>query len=316
MSPGAAGTGHLGGLLTGLSLGRGTLSRRPDLRLSGSGLPAAPKRVVLLDGSGAIACLDSAGDVPGRPLLLAGDDAPEGTLEMLLGVDDEGTAFLARVVQPTPALAGGKWLGLRAIGAGLGDRDAGICTTAVALANWHATHGRCPRCGAPTAVAGMGWWRVCPQDGSEHHPRTDPAIIALVRDSSDQALLGRSAKWPPGAFSTLAGFVEPGETAEAAVVREIHEEVGITVERLTYLGSQPWPFPASLMLGYHAHVSGQAPRPLVDGTEIVEAIWLTREELPALCRSREVRLPSRISIANRLIQRWFGAELPAEWCRW
>jgi NAD+ diphosphatase len=162
----------------------------------------------------------------------------------------------------------------------------------------------------------LGWWRTCPADGSEHYPRTDPAVIALLVDDEGNALLGRQTRWPEGAFSTLAGFVEPGESAESAVVREISEEVGLRPTAATYIGSQPWPFPASLMLGYHATVAGVRPEPHPDGVEIAEARWISRDELPALCESREVRLPGRLSIAHHLVRLWYGQPLPDEWCRW
>ncbi len=209
-----------------------------------------------------------------------------------------------------------EWAGLRDVGLRLPEDERGILAEFLALANWHRTHTRCPRCGAPTEVAGLGWWRTCPADGSEHYPRTDPAVIALLVDDDGNALLGRQTRWPEGAFSTLAGFVEPGESAESAVVREIAEEVGLHPTGATYIGSQPWPFPASLMLGYHATIAGVRPEPHPDGVEIVEARWISRDELPALCESREVRLPGRLSIAHHLVRLWYGHALPDEWCRW
>jgi len=209
-----------------------------------------------------------------------------------------------------------QWAGLRDVGLRLPEDERGILAEFLALANWHRTHTRCPRCGAPTEVAGLGWWRTCPQDGSEHYPRTDPAVIALLIDDEGNALLGRQTRWPEGAFSTLAGFVEPGESAESAVIREIAEEVGLRPTGSTYIGSQPWPFPASLMLGYHATIGGVRPEPRPDGVEIAEARWISRDELPALCQSREVRLPGRLSIAHHLVRRWYGQPLPDEWCRW
>ena len=131
-------------------------------------------------------------------------------------------------------------------------------------------------------MSGLGWWRTCPVDGTDHYPRTDPAVIMLLRDDEDNALLGRQGPLAGGAFSTLAGFVEPGESAEAAVGREVHEEVGLTVGSTSYLGSQPWPFPASLMLGFHARVAGVRPAPRADGEEIAEARWIARDELAGL----------------------------------
>lgn len=189
--------------------------------------------------------------------------------------------------------------------------------TAVALDNWLRTHTRCPRCGTETVFHDAGWSRRCPADGTDHFPRTDPAVIVLVRDRDDRALLGRQVRWPEGWFSTLAGFVEAGESAEAAVRREVQEESGVVVSSATddlwYLGSQPWPFPCSLMLGYHAWTDD--PTVAVDGEEIGEARWFTRDELADACASGEVRLPPPISIARRLVERWYGAELPGDWSR-
>ncbi len=238
--------------------------------------------------------------------------------DILLGLDAAGRVWCGRVVhRDDPVVpADVQWAGLRDVGLRLPEDERGILAELLALANWHRTHTRCPRCGAPTEVAGLGWWRTCPQDGSEHYPRTDPAVIALVVDDEGNALLGRQTRWPEGAFSTLAGFVEPGESAESAVIREISEEVGLRPTGATYIGSQPWPFPASLMLGYHARIGGVRPEPHPDGVEIAEARWISRDELPALCQSREVRLPGRLSIAHHLVSLWYGQPLPDEWCRW
>ncbi|MGH8867026.1 MAG: NAD(+) diphosphatase, partial [Actinomycetes bacterium] len=150
--------------------------------------------------------------------------------------------------------------------------------------------------------------RRCPADGSLHFPRTDPAVIMLVTDGGDRCLLGRQAKWPERRFSTLAGFVEPGESLEHAVAREVHEEAGLRVVSTDYVASQPWPFPASLMLGFTATVDGHDVR--VDGEEIVEARWLTRAQLCEDFRTGELRLPPPVSIARRLIEGWYGDALP------
>ena len=232
-----------------------------------------------------------------------------------LGVDADEVAYFAR--HATDSEAEG-WVDLRQAGAALGSRDAGLMVTAVALDNWLRTHPRCPRCGTPTDFDAGGWSRRCPADGSQHFPRTDPAVIMLVLDRDDRALLGRQGRWAEGWFSTLAGFVESGESAEAAVRREVHEESGVVIadglDDVRYLGSQPWPFPASLMLGYHAWTA--APEEMkVDGDEIAEARWFTRAELAAACNSGEVRLPPSISIARRLVERWYGSELPGDWSR-
>lgn len=215
-----------------------------------------------------------------------------------------------------PAHSSSAMQSLRDVGAELGADDASWATTAVALAQWHARHRHCPRCGTRTRVSDAGWSRTCPQDTSTHFPRTDPAVIVLVRDSRDRALLGRRTDWPLTWYSTLAGFVEAGESVEYAVRREVAEESGVHVDpaRLAYRGSQPWPFPNSLMLGFHAWISGsQTPTP--DGEEIAEARWFSRAEIADLAARGEVRVPPRVSIARHLIEDWYGGELDASWAR-
>jgi NAD+ diphosphatase len=227
-----------------------------------------------------------------------GDTAPYGGSRFLLGVDDAGTAYWGVVGTP-PRRPGLRHAGLRDVGALLPDRDAGMLVAAVALANWHATHRHCPRCGAETVVGDAGHVRRCPVDDSEHFPRTDPAVIMLVSDGADRCLLGRQPSWPAGRFSTLAGFVEPGESAEQAVTREVGEETGIAVRDVTYAASQPWPFPASLMLGFFATADPDAPVTLGDG-ELAEARWFHREET----YDDAVLLPGPTSIARGLIETW------------
>jgi NAD+ diphosphatase len=206
------------------------------------------------------------------------------------------------------------WAGLREVGGLLGARDAGLLTEATAVLNGHATHPRCPRCGEPTVVVMSGWSRHCPADGSDHYPRTDPAVIMTVVDDDDRLLLGSQAAWPTGRFSTLAGFVEPGEPLEAAVRREVVEEVGVRVGEVTYLGSQPWPFPASVMVGFRARAITTEVR--VDGLEIAQARWFTREELTTAVASGEVVLPSRVSIARALVEEWYGGPIEDDGGTW
>lgn len=186
----------------------------------------------------------------------------------------------------------------------LDDRDAGLASTAVGLAAWHPRHPRCPRCGAPTVPVLGGWVRRCTVDGSDHYPRTDPAVIMAVTDDEDRLLLGHAPQWPERRFSTLAGYVEPGESLEAAVRREVGEEVGIEIGDVTYQGSQPWPFPASLMLAFTARARSTTVR--VDGVELTEARWFTRTELAEAVRSGAVLLPTHTSVARALIHDWFG----------
>ena len=201
---------------------------------------------------------------------------------------------------------------LRDIGNALPDRDAGLATTAVAVSAWHVRHPRCPRCGEPTEVIDAGWVRRCTADGSLHYPRTDPAVIMAITDKDDRILLGHAAHWPARRFSTLAGYVEPGESIEAAVAREVMEEAGLEIGSVEFVASQPWPFPASLMLGFRGRLAdGSDGRIKVDGVEITEARFFTRDELASAARTGDVLLPMRSSIARVLIEEWFGGPLPA-----
>ena len=192
---------------------------------------------------------------------------------------------------------------LREIGAGLDELQMEIALHTAALANWHNTHPHCSRCGATTSVSLGGAIRICDQDKSEHYPRTDCAIIVLVRDSQDRILLGRQAIWPEGRFSCFAGFLEPGETFEQCVQRELFEEAGVAVREINYLGSQPWPFPASIMISFEAITDfPDSARP--DGEEIVAIKWLTREELKAEVSAGTLLLPPDISVSRKMIDRW------------
>lgn len=220
----------------------------------------------------------------------------------LIGVDDTGAAYIAARVEQAPQLPMST---LREMGSRFNAHDAGLVTTAVALARWHASHTHCPRCGAPTEVVNAGWARRCAVDSTDHFPRTDPAVIALVIHG-DRALLGRRFDWPANRFSCFAGFVEAGESSENALVREIAEECGLQIDRssIEYLGSQPWPFPASLMLGYHVYATST--EAIADGDEITDVRWFTRDELNNAMADSSVVLPPAISIARRLIEKWLN----------
>src|SRR4051794_12757663 len=214
-----------------------------------------------------------------------------------LGVDADGASYWAGVGE-LPRRLGARPVTIRDVGATLSDRDAGLYVSAIALANWHSTHVRCPRCGEPTEPVHGGWVRRCTADGSEHFPRTDPAVIVLVHDGADRCLLGRQPAWPAGRYSTLAGFVEPGESLEHAVIREVQEEAAVVVDDVVYRGSQPWPFPASLMLGFEARVvAGEAK---VADDELEDVRWFSRDEL----RSGAGGVPPSASIAHWLITTW------------
>lgn len=267
-------------------------------------LLAAPATLVLEVSGGRAPVVEVEGTVALALRAPVPDDA--GRLALFLGTDAAGIDHVA--VASGRDEAPPSWRGLRELGAVLGARDAGLLTQAVALLGWHANHPRCPRCGEPTRVTEAGYSRHCDNDGSSHYPRTDPAVIMTVVDGRDRLLLGHQVTWPPGRFSTLAGFVEPGEPLEAAVRREVAEESGIAVGRVDYRGSQPWPFPASIMLGFHAHAESTDID--VDGVEIEQARWFTRSELAAAVATAEVLLPPSVSIARALIEQWYGGPLP------
>jgi NAD+ diphosphatase len=242
-----------------------------------------------------------------RLVLVPSADAPQGD-RLYLGTDDDGPVFA--VAGPAPRRLGARRLGLREVGVLLDDHDAGLLVHAVGLTNWHASHPRCPRCGAPTEVVRGGSVRRCPQDGSDHFPRTDPAVIMLVHDGADRCVLGRQASWPDGRFSTLAGFVEPGESAEQAVVREVDEEAGLAVTDVEYVTSQPWPFPSSLMLAFRARAEGGAV-PFGRDRELAEVRWFTRDEVLASGRwggASGLQTPPSISVAWHLITGWAQGE--------
>lgn len=239
-------------------------------------------------------------------------DLPAPLLRCYLGRDTEARYELrvfdeaaAHGIEPEAA----RWEGLRLAATGLDGRDAALFTEALAIANWHEGHGHCPRCGATTEPTQAGWARRCTREGNLLFPRTDPAVIVLVTDDLDRVLLGSNALWEQHRFSLLAGFVEPGESLEAAVVRELGEETGLPVDRVEYVGSQPWPFPASLMLGFTARLASgiEAATATPDGEEILELRWFTRDELVGALG--DIALPGETSIARWLLERWFGGPI-------
>lgn len=230
-------------------------------------------------------------------------------LVVFLGTDAEHTAYVGVIEDPSESDRDEGWAGLRAVAGTLPAAEGATAATLAALANWHATHGRCPRCGAPTEPVLAGWVRRCGEDGSDHFPRTDPAVIMAVTDADNRLLLARGAGFLAAGMSVLAGFVEPGETLAEAVAREVAEEVGVTVTEVEYVGDQPWPFPTGLMIGFRARARDTALR-LRDG-EIEAARWFTRAELDAALGEEGLRIPGRASIARRLIEDWYGAPLEA-----
>lgn len=279
-----------------------------------AGLLRDPRTVVLeLDGDRAPVRDDGRGiRLALRPVSqtaweagLVVDDAA-APLVVYLGEDAQGGSHLL-VAAPGTIGPGERLATLREVGGLLDDSDVGLLCTAMALANWHATHPRCSRCGAPTRVSAAGWARSCPACGGDHYPRTDPAVIMAVVDEAGRILLGHQAVWPPKRFSTLAGFVEPGETLEGAVRREVAEETAIEVGEVVYQGSQPWPFPTSLMLAFTAQARTTSIR--VDGDELSQARWWTREELGLDVATDELLLPPPVSVARRLIEQWYGGPI-------
>jgi NAD+ diphosphatase len=232
-------------------------------------------------------------------------DLPDPQLLVYLGRlnDVDATRVVAAVYPDSEALAmPERWGSLRDVAATLDDRDAGLFTEALGMVNWHSAFGFAPHTGEPTEPIAGGWIRRTPSDGREIYPRTDPAVIMRVHDADGRLLLGRNVM-APERYSLLAGFVEPGESLEAAVIREVHEESGLTVGAPEYLGSQPWPFPASLMAGFRTEVVGDS-TPTPDGEEILELRWFTREQVGA----EGFTLPGRASIARSMIEQWLRGD--------
>ena len=221
---------------------------------------------------------------------------PVGTPLVAVPLDDEQAAALESDES--------RWVSLRDYATLLSDRDTGILTESLGILHWHDSHPHCPRCGAATDVTTGGWVRLCPADGSQVFPRTDAAVIVLITDDRDRVLLGSNAMWEANRYSLLAGFVEPGESFESAVVREVFEESGMRVTEPVYRGSQPWPFPASIMVGFTARLAdGQQAGSLVpDGTEILDLRWFSRAELAD--PENGIMLPGPSSIARALLDHW------------
>jgi len=297
-----------------LSLARGTLNRDGLRRRDPDLLPFLLKdpltRVVELVG-GRAQVVESGHDC--ALLLRSPRERDSHRLAVFLGQDSQGTAYVGVVGaadgEQDDQDAAGKaaWRTLREVGVLLSDRDAGLFVTVLGLANWHASHTHCPMCGATTEPDQAGWIRRCTRDGSEHYPRTDPAVIMAVTDPADRLLLARSPHWPLGRLSVLAGFVEPGESLEAAVAREVFEEVGLVVGQVRYLGNQPWPFPSSLMVGFTARAVDVALH--LDEEEIVQAVWVSREDLREMVLAGTFVLSPSVSIARRMIERWYGGPI-------
>lgn len=228
--------------------------------------------------------------------------APDHEQVIFLGRRNGQALFAVEVrdEEPPPALPASGFRGLRDVVAEVSEADAALLAYARAMILWQSRHRYCGVCGAPNRATDGGFAMACTGCGQKCFPRIDPAVIVLVHEGK-HCLLGRQAAWPAGRFSTIAGFVEPGEALEDAVVREVHEETNIRVAECQYLASQPWPFPAAMMLGFHASAETTDIR-FNDG-ELVEARWFTREDIA----DGAVLLPPRVSIAYRLVEHWFDA---------
>lgn len=244
----------------------------------------------------------------GKPLVREGALAriPIGDARepLFLGLLDSGVAMFAI---ETEEEHGGTFEDFRSVALTLPEHDAAIAATARSLFEWHRRHPFCSVCGQASRIAGAGWQRVCPSCNAEHFPRVDPVVIMLPLFDG-RCLVGRQFAWPKGRMSALAGFLEPGETIEQACAREVKEEAGLIATRVTYFGSQPWPFPSSLMIGLYAEVaSGEA---VADGTELEEVRWLSREEARAMLDGThpEVLAPSSLGISRHLIFSWANQE--------
>jgi NAD+ diphosphatase len=252
-----------------------------------------------------------------------------GGLPVFLGLDDQVPRFAVDVsawspeagaeaveagffdpsVQRHPALdATWGFVELRGVMTQLAAREAELVATAKALLQWHRSHGFCAACGAASDMVQGGWQRSCPTCGAQHFPRTDPVVIMLVTHGNS-VLLGRSPGWPEGMYSLLAGFVEPGETVEAAVRREVLEETGVRCGPVGYLSSQPWPFPASLMIGMRAEALGR--EIAIDPEEIEAARWVTRQELVSAFAGRhpEIKPARNGAIAHFILRNWLADRL-------
>lgn len=244
-----------------------------------------------LDWADGVPALDLAGALVWREVT--------GAEPLFLGLDDGAPRFAA-----LPESAAGA--GARALLGQLAPADAPLFAAALSLASWHLRHTFCSVCGSPSVMFRGGWAQRCGTCGAEHYPRVDPVVIMLAT-FEDRLLLGRQPTYPPGRYSALAGFVEPGETIEAAVARELHEEAGIRVSDVRYLASQPWPFPSSLMIGCTATATGDAL--VIDLQELDDARWFTRDEVTAALAGdpRAPFLPPpRFAIARTLLDHWIG----------
>ncbi len=241
----------------------------------------------------------------GFGVTLAGDQVTLQTTVAMGDYDPERHWLLGRdgvrvmFAESVPDLVGDT---IREVGARLSPAELELATMAAATAEWHRLEPCCPQCGGPTGVCAAGAARWCAGCERELFPRTDPAVIVAVVDRAGRLLLGRQGVWPEGRHSVLAGFVEAGESLEQAVHREVFEEVGVRLADVSYVASQPWPFPRSIMLGFRA--TAETTDIVVDGSEIVSARWFTQQQLRDEVTAGALSLPGQASIAHRLISAW------------
>jgi NAD+ diphosphatase len=301
------------------------LDRCSDRREDGQFLAEMTARA---DASSVMICRDTPILAQGNPLFAIGEAERLGTVRelALLGLRSDGApvfaslldddaaelraddsdGFLDRRVMAIPGRPDLKLIDMRSLAmqGALAPQLIAMLGQAKALLHWHATHRFCARCGAPSRIAAAGWRRECDACKAQHFPRTDPVVIMLAVDG-DNCLMGRQARFPKGMYSCLAGFLEPGETIEEAVRREILEEAGVHCGAVSYLASQPWPFPASLMIGCLAEAKTRALH--VDGVELEDARWFTREECSALLAGRHpdgLKAPTQMAIAHHILRTW------------
>lgn len=290
--------------VTDLAFAGARLDRADHVRASPDKLAALMDwraRLLLLEGLDPVIAPDG-----GLAWGTLADSAPDADL-VFLGLDGDRGCFAAVPAAGSVAPANPRlWQAM----ASLGGEDLATYGGARSLVDWHARHRFCARCGAPTVLAKGGWQRNCTSDAckAEHFPRVDPVTIMLVEHEGN-LLLGRQPRFPAGNYSALAGFVEPGETIEEAVAREVHEEAGVRVRNVAYVMSQPWPFPSSLMIGCHAHADDSAI--IVDITELEDARWFSRAEVEEALEAshrgeqgRALSVPPKSAVAHHLIRWW------------
>ena len=278
----------------------GLLDRADRLRHDPDGLAATMdwRARLLVLGAGYEPQVDDAGRLGWTSLA----DAPEDAALVLLGLDESDRAHFAAITGE----AGGAPFRSPRLLAALGMMAPGEAATwaaARSVLDWHARHGFCANCGSATAPFRAGWGRQCPSCATEHFPRTDPVVI-MIAEHDGRALLGRQAAWPQGRYSALAGFLEPAESIEEAVAREIHEEAGVRVRNVRYIASQPWPFPSQLMMACVAEADSDVLT--LDTNELEEAIWVSRDDVRAVLAGAQTPFvaPPPYAIAHTLLTRW------------